>query len=253
MKNKGFTLIELIGTIVILSLLLLIISPLVTRSIRNGVKNADEQAKTNIEMAAKNWKSDNKGNDAAFVTVSELINGGYLDEEVKLPSSSGQTDLSTACVNITLKTENPRKTYEFKYILPTEKSFKADLIIIATKNDGLEDAIKNMKNFIHDKTIIISVLNGIHSEKEIAKTFGWDNIIYSFFIGNSCIREGRNITLNGNYTFFIGEKDGSKTEKLERLEKFFKKTRNFLRVAETPHFIGNKSQIFFTQIIQNRL
>ena len=73
MKNKGFTLIELIGTIVILSLLLLIISPLVTRSIRNGVKNADEQAKTNIEMAAKNWASDNKGSTAKFVTVSELL------------------------------------------------------------------------------------------------------------------------------------------------------------------------------------
>ena len=115
MKNKGFTLIELIGTIVILSLLLLIISPVVTRSIKNGVKQADDQAKANIELAAKNWKSDNKGSTATFVTVSELINGGYLDEEVKLPSSSGQTDLSTACVKITLKTESPRKTYEYKY------------------------------------------------------------------------------------------------------------------------------------------
>ena len=118
MKNKGFTLIELIGTIVILSLLLLIISPLVTRSLKNGIKQADKQAKTNIEMAAKNWKSDNKGNDAAFVTVSELINGGYLDEEVKLPSSSGQTDLSNACVKITKTYENEntgKKVYKYDY------------------------------------------------------------------------------------------------------------------------------------------
>ena len=61
MKNKGFTLIELIGTIVILSLLLLIISPLVTRSIKEGTEKADNQAKTSIELAAKNWASDNKG------------------------------------------------------------------------------------------------------------------------------------------------------------------------------------------------
>ena len=115
MKNKGFTLIELIGTIVILSLLLLIVSPLVTRSVKEGTKKADDQAKANIEMAAKNWKSDNKSSNATSVTVSELINGGYLDEEVKLPSSSGQTDLSAACVEITQKPESPRKIYEYKY------------------------------------------------------------------------------------------------------------------------------------------
>ena len=118
MKNKGFTLIELIGTIVILSLLLLIISPIVTRSIRSGVKNADEQAKTNIELAAKNWKSDNKDSTAEFVTVSELINEGYLDDEVKLPSSSGQVDLSTACVKIEPVSENTntgKKVYKYEY------------------------------------------------------------------------------------------------------------------------------------------
>lgn len=115
MKNKGFTLIELIGTIVILSLLLLIVSPLVTRSVKEGTKKADDQAKANIEMAAKNWKSDNKGNDASFVTVTELINGGYLDEEVKLPSTQESVDVNTACVEITLKTESPRKIYEYKY------------------------------------------------------------------------------------------------------------------------------------------
>lgn len=116
MKNKGFTLIELIGTIVILSLLLLIISPLVTRSIKNGVEKADNQVKTNIEMAAKNWKSDNKGNTANYVTVSDLIDGGYLDEEVKLPSTS--SSISSACVKITKTYENEntgKKVYKYDY------------------------------------------------------------------------------------------------------------------------------------------
>jgi len=121
----------------------------------------------------------------------------------------------------TKKTFN-KKEYDYEYIKPNNESFKADLIIIATKNDGLNEAIKNIKNFIKEKTIIISVLNGIHSEEKLAQTYGWDKLLISFYIGNSCIREGRNITLNGDYTFFIGEKDGSKTEKLEKLEKFFK-------------------------------
>ena len=85
--------------------------------------------------------------------------------------------------------------------MPSEKTFKADLIIIATKDDGLDSAIQNIKNFINENTIIISVLNGIHSERKIAEKYGWRNVLISFYIGNSCIREGRNIFQDGNYEF----------------------------------------------------
>lgn len=116
MKNRGFTLIELIGTIVILSLLLLIVSPLVTRSIKEGVAKADEQAITNIKLAAKNWVSDSGNITNARVTVSELIDDGYLDSEVKLPSTA--KDIRFTCVLITLKYENEntgKKVYEYEY------------------------------------------------------------------------------------------------------------------------------------------
>ena len=143
------------------------------------------------------------------------------------------------------------KTYEFKYILPTEKSFKADLIIIATKNDGLEDAIKNMKNFIHDKTIIISVLNGIHSEKEIARTFGWDNIIYSFFIGNSCIRTGRKIFQDGNSEFIIGDKENPNSEKTKLLSNFFIKSK--IRHKISAHIMERYWKKFMVNVGLNQL
>ena len=41
---------------------------------------------------------------------------------------------------------------------------------------GILIAIKDIKNFIHKDTIILSVLNGIHSEAEIAKEYGVDTI-----------------------------------------------------------------------------
>lgn len=121
MKNKGFTLIELIGTLVILSLLLIIIAPLVTRSLRNGIKKADEQAKTNIELAAKNWASDNKGllpkiqNNSYNIKVSEMINQGYLDDEIKLPGNDTNPD--TVCVKITKtnETNSVKDKYEYNY------------------------------------------------------------------------------------------------------------------------------------------
>lgn len=95
------------------------------------------------------------------------------------------------------------KEYFFDYTLPTYEDFKADLIIIATKNDGLASAIEQIKNFIHKNTTIISLLNGIHSEKEIRKTYKETNIITSFYIGNSSIRKDREITHDGVYKIFF--------------------------------------------------
>lgn len=114
------------------------------------------------------------------------------------------------------------KEYFFNYIKPDNTNFKADLIIIATKDDGLDSAIENIKNFVSDETIIISVLNGIHSEKKLSKKYKEKNIPISFFIGSSCIREGRKIHQNGNYDFIIGDKSGEITHNIELLSTFFK-------------------------------
>ena len=124
------------------------------------------------------------------------------------------------------------KEYFFDYILPTEQNFKADLIIIATKDDGLISAIKNIKNFITDNTVIVSVLNGIHSEARIAEEYGWKNILISFYIGNSCIRDGRNIFQDGNYEFFIGDKDNKNKEIVKKVSDFFNK-------VEIKHKVSN--------------
>lgn len=118
-----------------------------------------------------------------------------------------------------------KKPYFFKYILPSDKNFKADLIIIATKNNGLDEAIQNIKNFVKNDTIIISLLNGIHSEDKIAAVYGADKVLISFYIGNSCIRQGRDITLEGDYSIFAGEKTGQFTEKTEKIKQFFEKSK----------------------------
>ena len=91
------------------------------------------------------------------------------------------------------------KEYNFEYILPENKDYKADLIIIATKSNGLNQAIHDIKNFVKEDTVFISLLNGIHSEKEIAKIYKSENILTCFFIGHSCIRIGRRITQDGNW------------------------------------------------------
>lgn len=116
------------------------------------------------------------------------------------------------------------KEYSFDYILPKENNFKADLIIIATKDEGLKIAIQNIENFVTDTTIIISILNGIHSEKLVAEKYGEEKVLISFYIGTSCIREGRNITQKGEYNFIIGTKEEKNKENLNKLSLFLKKS-----------------------------
>ncbi len=90
------------------------------------------------------------------------------------------------------------------YILPDNTDFKADLIIIATKYDGLNEVVKNIKKFIKEDTIILSLLNGVTSEEIIAKTYPDTNILLSYFIGHSAMRNENNITHDGIGTIVLG-------------------------------------------------
>lgn len=98
------------------------------------------------------------------------------------------------------------------YILPESKDFKADLIIIATKFDGIYDAVKNIKNFVKEDTVIISLLNGVTSEEIIAKKYGWKHVLLSYFIGHSSMRYGNNVTFDGIGDIVFGIKDFNKTD-----------------------------------------
>ena len=104
------------------------------------------------------------------------------------------------------------KEYDFDYILP-EENFDSDLILIATKFQGLETAISYIKNCIQPKTKIISLINGISSEEIIQKAYPGNKVIKSYFIGHSAVREGNKVTQDG-VGKIVMEKDSE-------LEKFF--------------------------------
>lgn len=139
-------------------------------------------------------------------------------------------------------TQNPKifngKPLNFNYILPDATDFKADLIIIATKFDGLNDVIKNMANFVKNDTVIISLLNGVTSEEIISKKYGWKNLPIAYYIGHSAMRDGNNITHDGVGTIVFGINDTTKTseECIERTKKYFKKAKIEYKIPEDmPH------------------
>lgn len=139
-------------------------------------------------------------------------------------------------------TQNPKifngKPLNFNYILPDATDFKADLIIIATKFDGLNDVIKNMANFVKNDTVIISLLNGVTSEEIISKKYGWKNLPIAYYIGHSAMRDGNNITHDGVGTIVFGINDKTKTseECIKRTKKYFEKAKIEYKIPEDmPH------------------
>lgn len=109
------------------------------------------------------------------------------------------------------------KELKLNYILPDNKDFKADLIIIATKFDGLFDVIKNIENFVKKDTIILSLLNGVTSEHLIAQKYGAKHIPHAYFIGHSAMREGNKITFDGKGVIVFGVYDDKITDKNDEI------------------------------------
>ena len=68
---------------------------------------------------------------------------------------------------------------EYYHVVEPGEGEPADLVIFATKMSGLQQAIEDVRAQIGPETLILSPLNGVESEEVVAKTYGWENIVYS--------------------------------------------------------------------------
>ncbi len=121
MNKNGFTLVELLGVIILLAVIALITIPTISGAIKTGQENADQQFKDDVVLAAKNWTLDNKGktkdNGSCNVTLEAMQNEGYIDKNVKIPSTKTEVDANQICVTIkaTSKENRQKKTYTYSY------------------------------------------------------------------------------------------------------------------------------------------
>lgn len=69
-----------------------------------------------------------------------------------------------------------------------------DLVIVATKFSGLNEALEEMQGLVGPQTVIFSVLNGISSEEYIKERYGDDNLLYCVALGMDAVREGTSLT-----------------------------------------------------------
>lgn len=84
MKNKGFTLIELVGVIVILGVIALIVVPIVFNVIENSNRKSAESTLKNVYEAAKLYHSNKEIVDSSKTIIFECENGKCISGEEEL-------------------------------------------------------------------------------------------------------------------------------------------------------------------------
>lgn len=103
----------------------------------------------------------------------------------------------------------------------------ADLLIFAVKNNQLKQAIADAKKHVGENTIILSLLNGVTSEMEITKTYGSNNILYSYVMGTDATRIGCSTVYENLGYIPFGESTnipGCYSENVLKVEEFFTRT-----------------------------
>jgi len=124
----------------------------------------------------------------------------------------------------------------FHYITPDESTEPADLLLIAVKYTALEDAIRMVKRHVGPDTIILSVLNGVVSEAEIARVYGDEHLLYTVAQGMTAAKVGNQMTYVTKGILSFGELNATEnSEKVERVKAFSE-------AAELPYEVNNQMQ-----------
>ena len=107
---------------------------------------------------------------------------------------------------------------EYYHVVEPGEGEPADLVIFATKMSGLQQAIEDVRAQIGPETLILSPLNGVESEEVVARTYGWENIVYSL-MRISSVKVGNTVSFDPNAAFYVeyGEKKNDPTNLSERV------------------------------------
>ncbi|MDY0304570.1 MAG: ketopantoate reductase family protein [Sphaerochaeta sp.] len=108
----------------------------------------------------------------------------------------------------------------FRFITACEAEVQ-DLVIVATKNHHLEDAIAMMRPLVGAHTTILSLLNGIESEEELSAAFGPSHVLYGFCVGLNSTHTGNAITYTAEGRIVFGERDNTESERVRTLSALF--------------------------------
>lgn len=96
----------------------------------------------------------------------------------------------------------------FRVTAPDEETGPADLVIVSVKYLALQQAIADIRNQVGPDTMILSLLNGVTSEEEIAKVYGWKHMLFGL-VRRSVVMRGNVCNYDAWGTYYFGERENS--------------------------------------------
>ena len=95
---------------------------------------------------------------------------------------------------------------DFPYVTPAQAK-PVDLLLVVTKQCGLESAMETMADFVGENTLIISLLNGVTSEEALAERFGQEHVLYAVAQGMDAVKEGNSLIYTRPGMIVLGERE----------------------------------------------
>ncbi|MGB4406296.1 MAG: ketopantoate reductase family protein [Sphaerochaeta sp.] len=114
------------------------------------------------------------------------------------------------------------ESFAFAYVDPKDAKI-SDLVIIATKNLQLEEAVTQIKHAVGEHTTILSLLNGIDSEEKLSQAYGEEHVLYGFAVGLNSTHVGNRIDFSKEGRIVFGEKDNSRSQRIEAICSLFQR------------------------------
>lgn len=107
------------------------------------------------------------------------------------------------------------KACDLRFVEKGKVAETADLVLFSVKYTALPEAIESAKQLVGDDTLILSVLNGIVSERDIASVYGEEKLLYTIAQGSDALREGNRVSFSKNGILQVGTKSGGRDERLK--------------------------------------
>ncbi len=107
---------------------------------------------------------------------------------------------------------------EFHYVVD-EDAPQVDLLIFATKYTGLEAAMESAKAALGEHTIVLSILNGVTSEKVIWEKLHPKHLLYCTVQGMDATKEGNQLHYSKSGSIAFGSGDHTRKADVQDLEK----------------------------------
>lgn len=179
MKEKGFTLIELIAVIIILAVVALIATPTVWKYVKNSKQRAYDHQLLEIYDATENYFTDNlimiDNGEVMYVSVGELVESNYLDN---IPNDQVNGGKMNGVIEVTGTVTNNN----YKY-LSTEELSEKDSITLVDNSKMINQIIVSGKSINKERSLLEILADKVVNVADNSETMKVEN--YESFVTDS--------------------------------------------------------------------